>query len=201
MPRLLVGFLVVCLSLAACEGDKKTAAPPAGETATSAAGKPAPGAKPAVASGVGFEQKNSPDNLKALVESLLRALAARDEATFTGLLGGLQPDEATVKKGLRDGLAADAIGRVLASARQIPTLGAGLATAEVHGATGSEIKEQTTLESGHFSGNDRAAAEELLRPDMKYYNVRVSGGGEEKTLHLFFWDGAGWKMLGHIQQP
>jgi hypothetical protein len=188
MTRGLVAVVATCLALGACEGDKK--APPAGGSGGAAA-----------AAGGAFEQKNTPDNLKGVVEALLRALAKHDEAAFTSLLGGLQPDEATVKKALRDGVPADAIARVLATARQMPTLGPSFTTAEVHGATGSEIKEQSTPETGHFSGNDRDAASDLLRPDMTYYNVIITGGGDEKTLHLFFWDGSGWKMLGHIEHP
>jgi len=198
MRILAVVVVVASLALGACEGDKQ--APPAGGASAGASGTSAGASGAPAGKGGAFEQKNTPDNLKGLVEALLRALAQRDEAAFTSLLGGLQPDEATVKKALREGAPADAVARVLATARQTPTLGLSFTTAEVHSATGNEIKEQTTPESGHFSGNDRAAAEELLRPDMTYHNVKISGGGDEKTLHLFFWDGSGWKMLGHIEQ-
>jgi hypothetical protein len=153
--------------------------------------------------GGGFAQKNEPASLDAVVEKLLRALDTGDAANFEATMKGLIPDEAAVKKALRDDAPPEAIAKVLASAKRMHLpFEAGMIHAEVYdGTTGKEIAEQSTPASGHFSGYDRRAAEEILRPDLTFYNVRIakSAGGEGNTLHLFFWDGSRWRMLGHLR--
>ena len=58
-----------------------------------------------------FKHENTPDNLKQLFEKLQKAVAAGDDKTALALTKGLLPDEAALKKGLKDGLAPDVLGQ------------------------------------------------------------------------------------------
>src|SRR6185436_4077819 len=56
-----------------------------------------------------FKHENTPDNLKQLFQKLHQAIVAGDEKTALALTKSVLPDEAALKKGLKDGLPPETI--------------------------------------------------------------------------------------------
>jgi len=71
---------------------------------------------------------------------------------------------------------------------------------QVHGATTEEIAEykQDSVPFKEFPGGAQKLAQSVLRPGTKFYEVEFLEPGKDAGMkyHLFFWDGASWRMLG-----
>ena len=165
---------------------------------------------PAVAAG--FKHENKPDNLRTLFTSIHHALHVRKDAKQAAeLMQSVMPDEPRLKKALRDNVNPDALKRIVAFHKQMGVVTeqnvTRLARAEqknvqVHGTKTEEIiaYREGSVAFKEFPGGTRKVAEQVLRPGMTFYEVELLEPGKDSgaKLHLFYWDGKQWSMLGPI---
>lgn len=160
-----------------------------------------------------FKHENTEANLKQLFEKLHKAVVAGDDATALPLTNSLIPDEAALKKGLKDGLPAESLAQAVEfHAKMIPTdpaKRAKLFTADpantevrIHAATTEEIAkyEEGSTAFKQFPGGTKRLAESVLRPGTTYYEVVLAKPGQPLGMkyHLFYWAGDRWAMLGPL---
>jgi len=160
-----------------------------------------------------FKHENTPDNLKQLFEKLHKAVTAGDEKTALALTNGLLPDEAALKKGLKDGTPAETVAQCAQFWKKLlPAEDAKRAKVfapnpvntdvRVHAATTEEILkyDQGTTAFAQFPGGAKKLAETVLRPGMTWYEVVVARPGAESgaKFHLFYWTGDRWSCLGPL---
>ena len=160
----------------------------------------------------GFKHENNPENLRALFASIHQAVyAKKDPKGAAVLMQSVMPDEARVKKALRDDVDVTAFQRIISIHKSMPAVSerevAQLATPEqknvqVHGSNTEDIIEnqQGSVAWKEFPGGARKAAEQVLRPGMTFYEVEFVEPGKRAgpKYHLFYWDGKQWSMLGPI---
>jgi hypothetical protein len=125
-----------------------------------------------------FKHENTEANLKQLFEKLQKAIASGDEKTALALTNPLIPDEASLKKGLKDGVAPEALAQATEFIANIPADDAKRARlfkadpantdVRVHGSTTEDIAkyEKGSAAFMHFPGGTRKLAETVLRPGM-----------------------------------
>lgn len=157
--------------------------------------------------------ENTPENLKQLFEKLHKAISAGDDKTALALTNLLIPDQASLKKGLKDSVAPEAVaqalqfyGKVIPSddARRAKVFHADPANTDVrvHASTTEEILkyEKGSTAFMHFPGGARKLAESVLRPGMTYYEVVLARPGAELGMkfHLFYWAADRWAMIGPL---
>ncbi|MEW6264380.1 MAG: hypothetical protein AB1641_15020 [Thermodesulfobacteriota bacterium] len=156
-----------------------------------------------------FTPQNSPDNLKALFKKLHAAMTAQDDKTAAALAKPLFPDEARLRKALRDNVSAEAVKAILNQQadflKSTPAARIFAAKPEntevlVFKATTEEIAQykEGTMAFQEFPGGTRRLAETVLRPGLTFYEVSLVKPGERSGMkfHLFYWDGQGWAMVG-----
>ena len=160
----------------------------------------------------GFKHENDPENLRALFSSIHQMVYARkDPKQAAALMQSVMPDEARVKKALREDVDATSFQRIVSIHKSMPAVSerevSQLATPEeknvqVHGAKTEDLIEnqQGSVAWKEFPGGARKAAEQVLRPGMTFYEVEFVGPGKGAgpNYHLFYWDGKQWSMLGPI---
>jgi hypothetical protein len=172
--------------------------------------KPAPATTASSSSAsAGFAAEDRPANLKLLVETIIKAHAAGDLARAAALTRALLPDEAAARKALRDDVDRELVTKVIE--RTPPGVpdeklaglliaGQGRTEVRVFGATTEELRayQPGSVAAMEFPSAMRGLAERALRPGVTFYEVAcVEPGGDRGTkYHLFYWDGAGWRMLG-----
>jgi len=152
------------------------------------------------------------DGLKSLFTDLRAAALGHDNKTAGAMVKGLVPDEASVKKALKDD-AGDTAQKMLEMYKQfVPKDDAEAAAIfagqpersviAVHASTTEDLiaYKQGTPAFMEFPGGARAAAEQILRPGVTFYEVELLEPGHDMGMkyHLFFHDGTGWKMLGPV---
>jgi hypothetical protein len=159
-----------------------------------------------------FKHENTPDNLKQLFERLHRAITAGDDKSALALTNSVLPDEAALKKGLKDGVAPEAFAQALdVFTKQLPDesrraklFRADPANTEVrvYAATTEEIVkyEKGSTAFMHFPMGAKKLAETVLRPGMTYHEVVLAKPGADAGMkfHLFYWAGDRWAMLGPL---
>jgi hypothetical protein len=155
-----------------------------------------------------FKQENTADNLRSLVEAIVKAQESGDLPRAADLTESLVVDRGTLKKFFKDDVA-DAFAAAQAERlTHFPTTEAELANLikrgnpartqlNVHGATTEEIVDKKTPTAKEFSAmpDDFAAK---LRPAVTFYELEFVQPGKETGLkyHMFLWDGSRWRMLG-----
>lgn len=159
--------------------------------------------------GGGFEHKDNPDNLKKLWEQVVSSMTAGDAEKAMAVLTPLIPDEASVKKALKDDVDPAVVGKLLEQykvmkERMKPEDAArGFKTERskvwVHGATTEQIAKGDEAAS-EFPGGAKTAAETILRPGMTFYEVELTEPEKDigTKFHLMYWDGSQWRMLGPV---
>jgi hypothetical protein len=160
-----------------------------------------------------FKHDNTPANLKQLFEKLQQAIAAGDDKTALALTNPLIPDEAALKKGLKDDASPAALTQALEFyAKALPSdpvrraklFAADPANTEVriHSSTTEEILkyEKGSTPYMQFPGGAKKLAESVLRPATTYHEVVLAKPGAESGMkfHLFYWTGEKWAMLGPL---
>lgn len=166
------------------------------------------GAPPVPAAPAGWQGKNDPEDLKALLAAI-RDNATKDPAKAAALTRGLLVDAASVKVAVADAALAD---RLVQQAGKMPRDDAAVAgmldpgkpeatEIRAHGATTEDIVANTPdgVVMHEFPGGARKLAEKgMLQKGVTFYEVEWTKPGEDMGMkyHLFFWDGAHWKMLG-----
>ncbi len=157
-----------------------------------------------------FAQANRPDNLKGLCEQIQKAVAANDVNRAAALVKPLLPDEARIRKALREDAPADVVNNIVALHKAVTAGDAGRlfqpkptqVVVQVHGATTEEIRTYArgTIVYDEFPSATQDLAKTVLRPGVTFYEVEFLEPGQQQGMkyHLFFWDGTRWTMLGPI---
>ncbi len=167
-------------------------------------GAAAPGA---VAAG---GQKDGPEGLKALFTEVHAAHAAGDFKKGKELTMALLPDKDALKKALKDDVPAETVDAILAPYKDAPPSdeiaakalvpGNGRTEIRVHGSTTEDLVayKEGTPAFAEFPGGAKKLAEAILRPGVTFYEVEVTEPGQDSgtKYHMFFHDGARWRMLG-----
>lgn len=157
-----------------------------------------------------YEQKDDPENLAGLIDTIAKAAEAGDVKKAGALTRSLLPDQAACRKAFRPDVPPAVLRTFVEASRQLPaddSLLAGLihrgdptqSRINVHGATPEEIEGGSTPAAREFPGGAKDKVR-LLRPGLRFYEAEFVAPGEELGMkyHLFFWDGARWRMLGPI---
>jgi hypothetical protein len=158
-----------------------------------------------------FKQEDNPQNLKALFEQIHQTVHVKNDAKqATALFQSMIPDEGRLKKALKDGVAADAVGQIGAFHKSMPITEDAVrklarsnqSEVQVHGAKTEEIVAYQPGSVAHkeFPGGTRRVASELLRPGLTFYEVEYLEPGKDAGMkyHLIYWDGKRWSMLGPV---
>lgn len=187
------GLLVLLVVLGAC--GKGDASPPPGK-----------GEAPVVAAG--WEGKNDPEDLKALLTAI-REDATKDPAKAAALTRGLLVDKDSVEVAVADPALAQKLVEQVAMVPKDDAQVAGMLDPKkpeysditAHGATTEEIlaNAEGGVARAEFPGGVRKLAEKgLLQKGVTFYEVEWTPKGESAGMkyHLFFWDGQRWRMLG-----
>jgi hypothetical protein len=165
----------------------------------------------AIAGAASFKHENKPQNLKALFEQMHQAVHVKqDVKQATALFQSMMPDQARIKKALKDNVAPETVQQILDMHRKFGVSDETvrkLARAEqkevqVHGATTEDIirYRDGSVAYNEFPGGTKRVAEQLLRPGMTYYEVEYLLPGKDAGMkyHLLYWDGKQWTMLGPV---
>ncbi|MEQ1773723.1 MAG: hypothetical protein ABL891_08055 [Burkholderiales bacterium] len=163
--------------------------------------------------GADFRHENKPQNLKALFERIHHeAHVKKDNQQAAALFRSLMPDQARVKKALKDDIAPD-LTRQIADMHvklggTITPDGIGKVAratqkeVQVHGATTEEIMRYRdgSVAFKEFPGGTKRVAEQALRPGVTFYEVEYLEPGKSAGMkyHLLYWDGKQWSMLGPV---
>lgn len=159
--------------------------------------------------GNGYRHENTPDNLKGLVQAIRKA-AAEDPKTAVAMTKALLPDEARLRKCLKDDVGADVVQKILSGYAALTADDDQVAKAfavdatrseiQVHPATTEQLKahDASSPDAREFPGGALALAEQVLRPGVTFYEVEFLRPGSDTGMkyHLFYWDGSRWTMLG-----
>lgn len=147
------------------------------------------------------------DDLKALMEGVLRRAAGGDVAGAGRVLVEMVPTSAQLAAALAPGADAKVVARISAMHDEMrsrpPTriAGEGATQINVWAATTEELKtyERDSIAWKEFTGGAKQLAQAgVLRPGMTWYEVEfVKPGADSGTkYHLFYHDGQAWRMLG-----
>ncbi len=184
----------VALFAAACDkGDK-------GKGGSGAAAAPA------------IAQKDGADGLKDLFAATHAACTGKDYAKGKAIVMGMLPTTAQLKKVFKDDVPAAKLGEVAKQYEEIPPSdekvacifypGQGRTDIRVHASSVEDLAayKEGTPAFEEFPGGARKLAETVLKPGNTFYEVEVTEPGKDMgtKYHLFYWDGAAWKMLGPV---
>ncbi len=163
--------------------------------------------------GADFKHENKPQNLKALFERVHQDVhVKKDSKQAAALWKSLLPDEARLKKALKDSIepatlqqikgmhqkfsgsiTPEAVGKVARDTQK---------EVQVHGASTEDIirYREGSVAYKEFPGGTKRVAAQLLRPGMTYYEVEYLEPGKNAGMkyHLLYWDGKQWSMLGPV---
>jgi hypothetical protein len=158
-----------------------------------------------------YAQSDSADNLKGLLDAIMKASEGGDTKRAAALVRGIMVDKASLAKAVKDDAPASFSEETLSQAGSIPQEdekvaglfkrgGADRTEIQAYGATTEEIAEYAngSVPFKEFPGGAKKLAEQVLRPGVKFYEVEFVKPGEDMGMkfHMFFWDGSSWKMLG-----
>lgn len=153
--------------------------------------------------------KDGAAGLEAYFVAARAACDAKDVAKGKGIVLGLIPDPATLKKVLRDDAPAGFVDKVIEQYKKLPPdddrvmcliSPPNRTEIKVHTAKTEEIAAhaQGTPGGDEFPGGAQKVAQQALRPGVTFYEVETLEPGKDSgtRFHLFFWDGTTWKMMG-----
>lgn len=168
---------------------------------------------PGAAANALYKQTNSADNLKGLIDALLKAQESGEIERAAALTNNLIFDETLLAKIFKADVPKKFLEEQKGRLKLFPSTQAELANLilrknpartqiNVHGATTEEI--QAFLSGGSAT----EAAKEFsqmpkdfganLRPGITFYQVEFVEPGKNAGIkyHMFTWDGSRWRMLG-----
>jgi hypothetical protein len=157
-----------------------------------------------------FTQENKPENLKAYFELIYQTLyTKKDPKEAAALFRALIPDQERVQRALKDDAAPEIVHKILNVFQRLGIPGESdmpkilpedKSAVAVFGATTEEIAayQEGSTAFQYFSRGAKRVGEQILRPQMTFYQVRVTAPSKTSglTYHLFYWDGGQWSMLG-----
>ena len=162
-----------------------------------------PGAAPAIA------QKDGADGLKALFEASHAACKGKDFAKGKQLVMAVIPTKDQLKKVLKDDVPDDRISKLADQFKELPPSDEAAACVfapdgrteiRVHASSVEALAayKEGTPAFAEFPGGAQKLAEKALKPGTTFYEVEVTEPGKESgtKYHMFFWDGAQWRMMG-----
>lgn len=175
--------------------------------ASAACGKDTPGkagGAPPVA------QKDGAEGLKAFFEASHAACTSKDFVKGKAMTLSLIPSKDQLKKVLKDEVPADQLDKLVDQFKELPPSdekaacvfypGDGRTEIRVHASTVEALAayQQGTPAFDEFPGGARKLAEKVLQPKTTFYEVEVTEPGKDTgtKYHMFFWDGAQWRMMG-----
>ena len=155
-------------------------------------------------------QKDGAEGLKALFEASHAACSGKDFAKGKAITMSLIPTPDHLKKVLKDDVPADQIDKLAAQYKDLPPSddkaacvlypGDGRTEIKVHA---SSVEDLITYAQGtpafeEFPGGAKKLAEKVLKSGTTFYEVEVTEPGKDMgtKYHMFFWDGAQWRMMG-----
>jgi hypothetical protein len=158
----------------------------------------------------GFVQQNTAENLRQLMATVHRKLhVEKAVADGAALFRSLVPDEARVKRALRDDAPDGSVRKILQAfgalskardAEFLALMQPRQSVVRVRDATTEEIAayREGSIPFEHFPSATQQVARELLRPGVTFYEVEFLQSGQPRGIkyHLFYWDGERWTMLG-----
>ncbi len=155
-----------------------------------------------------YKQENTPENLKGLLEAMVKAQEAGDLPTAAALAKSLIVDGDTLKKFFKDDAPEAFLKEQKERLTRYPVTEAELSSMirrgsplrtqlNVHGATADIIAAGETNEAKEFSPVPKDFVA-MLRPGTTFYETEWVEPGKEagRKHHLFLWDGSRWRMLG-----
>ena len=189
--------VVAVIAAGACDKGKKD-------------GGGAKGSGAAAATGGGIAEKDGADGLKAVIAASHAACTGKDFAKGKALTLSLLPGKDQLKKIFKDDVPADKLDAVVEQYKDIPPddqqvacifyPGQGRTAITVHT---SSVEDLVAYKEGtpafeEFPGGAKKLAESVLKPGQTFYEVEVTEPNENMgtKFHMFFWDGAQWRMLG-----
>ena len=155
-------------------------------------------------------QKDGSDGLKALFEASHAACTKKDYATGKALVMSVIPSKDQLKKVMKDDVPGDQLDKLAEQFKELPPSDEKAACVFSPGDGRTEIKVyQSSVEDlaaykegsqafEEFPGGARKLAEKVLKPGNTFYEVEVTEPGKDSgtKYHMFFWDGAQWRMMG-----
>ncbi|MEZ4360345.1 MAG: hypothetical protein R3B48_09205 [Kofleriaceae bacterium] len=155
-----------------------------------------------------YKQEQSADNLKGLIEAIVKAQESGDLATAAKLANNLVADADTLKKAFKDDPPSDFFATQVERLGRFPSTEAELANLvrrgkpqytqiNIHATTTEELIANTGVAAREFSQVPRDFAANL-RPGMTFYAQEFVEPGKEagRKYLMFLWDGARWRMIG-----
>lgn len=136
-----------------------------------------------------------------------RAACEKDPAKGRAIVASIIPTSAQLGRALGDKVPADFVEQVANQAKEIPAddakaacvlSPAGRTEILVHRATTEELAARSTeVVTTEFPRGSQKLAE-MLRPGTTFYEVETVEPGTDRgtKFHMFYWDGAQWRMLG-----
>ena len=157
---------------------------------------------------------DSADRLKELVATIVAANKAGDHKKAASLTRDLLLAEEDVKKALRDDAPPAVVEMALSLRPKVQQADDAKAAAlldpgqpdrteiQVHAATTEELAkyQDGSVAQAEFPSTTKALAERALRPGVRFHEVEFLAPGKTDGMkyHLFFFDGARWRMLGPV---
>ena len=159
--------------------------------------------------GAGIAEKDGADGLKAVFEASHAACAKKDFKAGKSIVMSLLPGKDQLKKIFKDDVADAKLDEITAQYKEVPPDDAkvaclfappGRTDIKVHA---SSVEDLVAYKEGtpafeEFPGGAKRLAETVLKPAQTFYEVEVTEPGKDTgtKFHMFFWDGAHWRMLG-----
>jgi hypothetical protein len=147
--------------------------------------------------------------LKALFTASQTACATKDYARGKAIVSSLIPTRDDLKAALADGAPAGFVDKVIDQFKEFPAeeeraacvfSPPGRTEILVHASTTEDIAayKDNSIAYEEFPGGAKKLAETVLRRHAMFYEVEAVEPGHDRgtKFHLFFWDGAQWRMLG-----
>ncbi len=152
--------------------------------------------------------KDGSDGLRELFAQAQAACGAKDFAKGAKIVSSIMPTKEQLRAALRADVADDVVDHVVGQAKELPTdeektacllSPPGRTQIVVHRATTEELLahvEGTPAAVEFPAGAQKLSP--LLRPGVAFYEVETVEPGKDRgtKFHMFYWDGAQWRMLG-----
>lgn len=156
--------------------------------------------------------ENTTDNLTSILHDLRRSQSFGEIERALAITRRLLPDERRVRLGLSPTVSEDVVRRIVEKNHaEVPTedsklaiyISAGPSASQISvtSATTEELAKESTGPAREFPfAARRLAREGVLRPQTTYHLVRLLRPGDTigVPLHLVFWDGNQWTILGPV---
>lgn len=159
--------------------------------------------------GAGIAEKDGADGLKAVFTASQTACTKKDFKAGKSIVMSLLPQKDQLKKIFKDDVADAKLDEITAQYKEVPPDDEKVACLfsppnrtdiKVHT---SSVEDLVAYKEGtpafeEFPGGAKRLAETVLKPGQTFYEVEVTEPGKDSgtKFHMFFWDGAHWRMLG-----